>query len=157
MHPFRVLLFLYFFLASCFASTSSTTKAARVSTINGKPSTIATSTSRVSSATKTRNVAATIEEQQTKRSKPMLQSMLVNAKDELQDIGEGFIYAESNSERFDHLVDVVIRHRVVLGAVAGGYLLKSRILAGQRAQQVAKNVVKNLHADEISKWGRRLA
>ncbi len=76
-------------------------------------------------------------------------------REEIVDFVEGFTYAESREEVFDHLLDVVDRSKAIFGIAAGTYIAKSIFFNPRSAQKIAKDVSLDMRAAEAAKWGRR--
>ena len=80
--------------------------------------------------------------------------MADSVRDEFLDICEGFTCAEDNEERFEHVVDVVDRHKGHILAVGGAVFLQNRIF-GATARKAAVSSITALRAQEAAKWGKR--
>jgi hypothetical protein len=83
--------------------------------------------------------------------------LVANVRDEIVDAVEGFTYAETNSERLDHISDLVTRHRGAIGLLSGAWFLKSRILKAASANARASTAFSTSRALEAAKWGTRKA
>ena len=82
-------------------------------------------------------------------------SMLTEARDELIDIVEGFVFAKDNGERIDHMIDVIDRNKVTLSVVGGVWLIRNRLLSKAVAQKVGKASITSMRDAEAAKWGTR--
>lgn len=81
--------------------------------------------------------------------------MLAEARDEVTDIVEGFVFAKDNAERVDHLLDVVDRHKRTIGLVSVGWLVKNRLLSNAVAHKAGKATIASMRQAEAAKWGTR--
>ena len=82
--------------------------------------------------------------------------LVTNIRDEVVDIFDAVVYAESHEERFENIVDIAVRHRGVLGTVALGMALKTAISPEINAKSGSIARAK-LRDAEIAKWGTRMA
>ena len=76
-------------------------------------------------------------------------------QDEILYIGEGFAEANSIREARQHAVDVLTRHRAIIGGFATAMVIKQAFFTNQ-ASKVAKMAAADFHAAEVAKWGKRL-
>lgn len=95
-------------------------------------------------------------QQQEGRSRGLpLAHLLAEARDEVTDIVEGFVFAKDNAERVDHLLDVVDRHKRTLGLVSVGWIVKNRLLSNAVAHKAGKATIASMRQAEAAKWGTR--
>jgi hypothetical protein len=76
-------------------------------------------------------------------------------QDEILYIGEGFAEANSAREARQHAMDVLTRHRAIIGGFATAMVIKQAFFTRQ-ASKVAKMAAADFHAAEVAKWGKRL-
>ena len=77
-------------------------------------------------------------------------------REEIIDIVEGFMVAESREEAVEHALDVMERNKAVFGVAAGVFVAKNVLFSPKSAEKLARDVGKEMRAAEITKWGRRL-
>jgi hypothetical protein len=83
-----------------------------------------------------------------------IQSIAVAARDEVVDIVDSIVFARTNSERLSNTLDVLQRHKVILGVGAIGCFAKWRFL-GKRGALLGKDILNDLRKAEVEKWGAR--
>lgn len=81
--------------------------------------------------------------------------ILNNIKDELYDSFDAVVFAENNTERLGHIVDIVDRNKKIIGAIGAFYFIKNRIFS-KKASKIAFDLIKEQRNNEIKKWGARI-
>jgi len=81
--------------------------------------------------------------------------ILNNIKDELYDSFDAIVYAESNTERLGHIVDIVDRNKKIIGGIGAFYFIKNRIFS-KKASKLAFDLIKEQRNNEMKKWGARI-
>ena len=98
----------------------------------------------------------TLRKKQTLEPHKAFLGLATNIRDEVVDIFDAVVYAESHEERFENIVDIAIRHRGMLGTVALGMALKTAISPEVSARSGGAARAKFRDA-EMAKWGSRMA
>ena len=78
-------------------------------------------------------------------------------RDEAELLVDGFVFAENNAERIDHFCFSVDRHKGTVGAIAGLWFAKNRLLSKSVTTAAASQKLSSLRSAEILKWGTRKA
>ncbi len=81
--------------------------------------------------------------------------VLNNIRDELYDSFDAIVYAESNTERLGHIVDIVDRNKKIIGGIGAFYFIKNRIFS-KKASKIAFDLIKEQRNNEMKKWGARI-
>lgn len=81
----------------------------------------------------------------------------LDIKDEIVDIFDGFVLADSHEERLDHFLDTLDRHKKTIGFVGGAWFIKNRLIAGTVASAKAGQTMTSMRGAQIAKWGTRKA
>ena len=81
--------------------------------------------------------------------------IIADVKEELLDVADGFIFAKGNSERIDHAIYCLDRHKGVLGTATAALLIRNRFLSAKLANNAASASIKSMRAQEAAKWGTR--
>ena len=86
----------------------------------------------------------------------VLMSLATSIRDEVVDIFDAVAFAENHEERFENVVDIAIRHRGVLGALALGMALKTA-MSPELSSQSGNTARAKFRSAEMAKWGSRIA
>lgn len=78
-------------------------------------------------------------------------------RDEAELLIDGFVFAENNAERIDHMLFSADRHKGTVGAIAGLWFAKNRLLSKSVTTAAASQKLSSLRSAEILKWGTRKA
>ena len=81
--------------------------------------------------------------------------ILNSIKDELYDSFDAVVFAENNTERLGHIVDIVDRNKKIIGGIGAFYFIKNRIFS-KKASKIAFDLIKEQRNNEIKKWGARI-
>ena len=81
--------------------------------------------------------------------------MIKNVQDEVLDIYDAVVCAETNEERFEGIVDILDRHKLVLVGGSAALILKSRF-GVKSAQHLGKDLINEMRSAEAKKWGTAL-
>ena len=84
-----------------------------------------------------------------------LMNLATGIRDEVVDIFDAVVYAESHEERFENIVDIAIRHRGVLGTLALGMALKTA-MSPEVSRQSGQAARAKFRSAEVAKWGSRM-
>ena len=84
----------------------------------------------------------------------MLKGSLNNVKDEIEDIFDAVIFAENTEERVEAIVEVALRHKVLIGTCAAIPVMRN-VMLRERAQRAGMELAQKEKLAQISKWGSR--
>lgn len=90
-----------------------------------------------------------------RKTRRSIKSIVKTIQDEVIDMYDAVVFAETNQERMEEIVDILDRHKVVLIVGTAALVVKSR-LGVKSAQVVAKDLINELRAAEAKKWGTAL-
>mmetsp|Transcript_2822 Transcript_2822/g.2957 ORF Transcript_2822/g.2957 Transcript_2822/m.2957 type:complete len:173 (+) Transcript_2822:377-895(+) len=79
-----------------------------------------------------------------------------SVKDEVTDIFDSIVFAESGAERIENTLSVIRRHKLLLAGGTLALVLKTTY-GGKRAKDIGRDVMDDLRRKEIEKWGARAA
>ena len=81
----------------------------------------------------------------------IFRSSLGTLKDEIEDIFDAVVLAESTEERIEAVIEAALRHKMILGTCAAIPVMRN-VLLRERAQRAGIELAMKSRAAEISKW-----
>ena len=76
-------------------------------------------------------------------------------RDEIDYIGEGFIYSENKEEVIEHMTEVFERHKGLISGAVLATIVGKMSGPARHGVSVARTSANSLRAAEIAKWGTR--
>mmetsp|Transcript_38104 Transcript_38104/g.38788 ORF Transcript_38104/g.38788 Transcript_38104/m.38788 type:complete len:146 (+) Transcript_38104:184-621(+) len=85
------------------------------------------------------------------------EAIINDFKDEMVDIWDSLVYAETNKERVQTLGEIINRHQSTIGFISTSVMAVTvlRYVTKKRGKDLGMDYIKTMRRQEMEKWGRR--